>query len=78
MRIFKVTFRQAITRTVCLPAENEEGAEKEALALGQHQGPAFVRTQPRPFPPEIVNEESKLTLLEIKELPPDYRPGSSN
>jgi hypothetical protein len=75
MRIFEVTFRETITRTVCLPAENEEEAEKEALARGQHQGPPFVRTQQRPFGPKTVHEEKELTLVEIKELPRNWRPG---
>ena len=77
MRIFEVTFRETITRTVCLAAENEEEARREALAHGQYQGPDFVRTQPRPFRPKIVNEESELTF-EIKELPRNWRPESDD
>ena len=77
MRIFRVTLQRMITRTVCLPAENEEGAEKEALAIGEHQGPAFVRTEPRPFAPVANDHDSTWTIVEkTKELPRNWRPGS--
>jgi hypothetical protein len=38
MRIFKVTLQRTIARTVCLPAENEEEAEKEAWHLANIKG----------------------------------------
>ncbi len=77
MRIFKVTLQQTIARTVCLAAENEEEAEKEALAVGEYQGPAFVRTEPRPFTPVVNDRGGTWTIVEkTKELPRNWRPGS--
>jgi hypothetical protein len=77
MGIFKVTLERTITRTVCLPAENEEEAEREALAFGEYQGPAFVRTEPRPFTPVAKDHDSTWTIVEkTKELPRNWRPGS--
>jgi len=76
MKIFKVTLQRTIARTVCLPAENEEEAEKEALALGQYPGPTFVRAGPRPFAPVQKDHDSTWTIVETKELPRNWRPGS--